>query len=68
MKLIWHLLLCWPASFGLMLITVGVLGTIFERKELMEITGGSGLSAYLFWLVVLSVATCIRYLLATRFK
>ena len=61
MKLVQHLLLSWAAAFGLMLISVGVLGSFYDRTELLEITGGSGFLIYLLWGIVLSVCIIMRH-------
>jgi len=44
-----------------MLVTLGVLGSFYEKRELLEITGGSGFSIYLSWVGVLSTICIIRY-------
>jgi len=51
-----------------MLISLGILGSFFDKRELMEITGGSGLTIYLTWVAVLSAVVILRHLLTTRFK
>jgi len=44
-----------------MLVSLGILGSFYEKRELMEITGGSGLTVYLSWVVMLSTICIIRY-------
>jgi len=51
-----------------MLISLGILGSFYEKRELMEITGGSGLTVYLSWVVILSASVMLRYFLAKRSK
>jgi len=62
MKLLLHLFFCWLGAFALMLITLGILGSILDRKELLEFTGGNGLTVYLFWGACLSAFVCLRKL------
>lgn len=68
MKLLLHLFFCWLGAFALMLITLGILGSILDRKELLEFTGGNGLTVYLFWVVTLSVIVVVRYFYARVIK
>lgn len=68
MKLVLHLLLSWIAAFGLMMISVGVLGSFYSRSELLEITGGSGLTIYLLWVGILSSVVIVRYFWANFSK
>jgi len=49
-------------AFGLMLIAVGLLGSFYDKAELLEVTGGSGLTIYLIWAGILSSVFVIRYL------
>jgi len=68
MKLVKQLLMCWLAGWLLMLVSLAVAGSIFERKELLEITNGSGLTVYLLWVGILSSVVVVRYFQANFSK
>jgi len=49
-----------------MLISLGILGSFYEKRELLEITGGSGLTVYLCWVAILSLGVTILHMRARK--